>query len=212
MSRFYSYLTLRETWSNLGTSEGFTNNKIEIHGMGGCGQTSIMELYKKSGILYNNTWDTDKKKHIKLEGQCPNTKIMYVYCHPSLSAQSHYRRMFADEQIAKLNNKDHIKSIPKTYKDWKKIVLENETHDSFHFLENMKSWDKCPQILFVTTEDFQDPQRAAKIREFTGVDNTTLPSTWGFGEKQQGRKSVLEPEIMTRTWQEMTDIANRRWK
>ena len=170
---------------------------MQIHGFGGCGQTAVMSAYGQKNIA-NSVADRDKLKHAP-NISCPVQPSLYVYCHPELSAESHYRRGWNDLQSAKLNPKGS--GVPRKYSDYLERTCKNQ--DGFGFLNNFRSWNACETVLPVTIEDFHDEEKIDQISRFTGVDT---PSNF-----IKGRKSTLKGSCLDDTWATIQSEAAQKW-
>ena len=172
---------------------------MEIHGMGGCGQTAIMKSYGDK--ISNHCHDHDGRKHAPKD-ICPAQPSLYVYCHPELSASSHYRRKWAEKASKKLN--PHGAGVPKTLDGYLQTVCTDTSgQDGFGFLDNFLGWNSCETVLPVTVEDFHDPLKTATISKFTGID---APSDF-----IKERRSKVTSSCLDNVWKIMKSEAAKKF-
>jgi len=82
--------------------------KILVVGSGGNGQSYFMKFLRKNKIEINDEHDRDNIKHLSspkfLNITDKKIRIIFLYNHPYMAIQSHFRRDWGYKQLTKLGN------------------------------------------------------------------------------------------------------------
>lgn len=87
--------------------------KILVVGSGGNGQSYFMKFLRKNKIEINDEHDRDNIKHLPspkfLNITDKKIRIIFLYNHPYMAIQSHFRRGWGYKQLTKLGNPYNLK-------------------------------------------------------------------------------------------------------
>ena len=174
----------------------FKKYNLLVISPGGSCQTVIMDLILKSNnkLKMNNINDHDNLKHLSsFENSVFNSnefeKVLYVYRHPLLVVNSHFRRNWYKMQYKKIstfsdyneehlfNNKDEL---------FNKCLEENK--DIFNTTEHLNNWIKYPgEIYFININKINKEE----LFEFLGFEiynlNKIIPN-----KKYESKKEVID--------------------
>ena len=174
----------------------FKKYNLLVISPGGSCQTVIMDLILKSNkkVKMNDINDHDNLKHLSsFENSVFNSnefeKVLYVYRHPLLVVNSHFRRNWYKMQYKKIstfsdyneehlfNNKDEL---------FNKCLEENK--DIFNTTEHLNNWIKYPgEIYFININKINKEE----LFEFLGFEiynlNKIIPN-----EKYESKKEVID--------------------
>ena len=174
----------------------FKKYNLLVISPGGSCQTVIMDLILKSNkkLKMNDKNDNDNLKHLSsFENSVFNSnefeKVLYVYRHPLLVVNSHFRRNWYKMQYKKIstfsdyneehlfNNKDEL---------FNKCLEENK--DIFNTTEHLNNWIKYPgEIYFINIDKINKEE----LFEFLGFEiynlNKIIPN-----QKYENKKEVID--------------------
>lgn len=174
----------------------FKKYNLLVISPGGSCQTVIMDLILKSNkkIKMNLISDDDNLKHLSsYENSVFNSnefeKVLYVYRHPLLVINSHFRRDWYKMQYKKIstfldysqehlfNNKDEL---------FNKCLEENK--DIFNTTKHLNNWIKYPgKIYFINI----DKPNKEELFEFLGFEIYNLNKIIA-NQKYENKKEVID--------------------
>ena len=189
----------------LGHRSNENERDVYVVGAGGAGQTSIMKHLQRQSIRTNHVDDKDGLKHCPFRSDlCGGTPKLYVYGHPALVVQSHYRRNWEKIQANKLNPGVNTSQMPASAEDY--LKLNDDPY--FSMEKHMGQWlEKCPSLLAVTIDDVvQHPERVA---EHLGIN---VDKVKGLSLKERHAHSDLEASpYFEKAWGRMRAMARTTW-
>ena len=153
----------------------FKKYNLLVISPGGSCQTVIMDLILKSNkkLKMNDINDNDNLKHLSsFENSVFNSnefeKVLYVYRHPLLVVNSHFRRNWYKMQYKKIStfsdyNEEHLFNNKDEF--FNKCLEENK--DIFNTTEHLSNWIKYPgEIYFININKINKEE----LFEFLGFE------------------------------------------
>jgi hypothetical protein len=133
---------------------------------------------------------------------CHAKPSLYVYCHPELSAASHFRREWVKKQSKKKPNPNGT-GVPESFDNYMQSVCTDTELDGLGFLQNFRGWNSFRTVLPVTIDGFHDENKIAAVFKFTGFDAPT--------DFLNQCKSKLTTSCLDNVWKTMQNEATGKF-
>lgn len=172
-------------------------NNVNIVGWGGSGQTYLIRFFENVLKFKTNDisgFDGLKHGHFGILKKQKNRYVcidyekmkssfnFYIYTHPVLMIQSHFRRRWQNLQCLRMTGVKQY--MPNTLEEYMKIVT-SENRDLFMLKSHYESWKNCPNFIPIEIGDIS--KYTKQLSHLLGVDVSLLQKI-----KIKPRNSVID--------------------